>query len=66
MEYQHNFGEAGSVGPETAERLQRPAQPIVFNLFARHHQLYYKGRKLAGADNQNIHGNSCQLHLADI
>lgn len=29
-QHQHNYAAAGSVGSETAERLERPARPIVF------------------------------------
>lgn len=31
--HQHNYAVAGSVGSETAERLKRPAQPIVLGMF---------------------------------
>lgn len=31
--HQHNYAVAGSVGSETAERLKRPAKPIVLGGF---------------------------------
>lgn len=54
-QWQRNVYFAGCFGPETAEKLKKPAQPIVCRvfllLFVPHHQLQYKGRKLAKADN---------------
>lgn len=55
-QWQHYFALTGCFGQETAERLKKPAQAIVLFcfvlvFFVHRHQLQYKDRKLAKADN---------------